>query len=79
MAKKFYPDESDRFLTWRWRENYSGGRLFNARENTGKGTLTLNQRYYVLYMPKSKQKKLDREMKKLNAVVMITDKDGNAL
>lgn len=67
MEKKFCPDESDTFLTWHW------------CENTGKGTFTLNQRYYFSYMPKSKQKKLDEEMKKLNAMVMTTDKDGNAL
>ncbi len=79
MAKKFYPDESDTFLTWRWCENYTGGRLFSVHKNTGKGTFTLNQRYYISYMSKSKQKKLDEEMKKLNAMVMITDKDGNAL
>lgn len=70
MAKKFYPDESDTFLTWRWRENYSGGRLFNSRENTGKGTLTLNQRYYVCYMPKAKQKKIRQRNEKIKC-------DGN--
>lgn len=79
MTKKFYPDESDTFLTWRWCENYTGGRLFSVHKNTGKGTFTLNQRYYISYMSKSKQAKLDKDMKKLNAKLTITDKDGNDL
>lgn len=79
MAKKFYPDESDTFITWRWGESYTCGRLFSKTKNTGKGMLTINQRYYISYMPKSKQAKLDKDMKKLNAAPTITDKDGNAL
>lgn len=35
------------------------------------GSLTLNQRYYLTAMPKDKVKKLDAQMKKLNAKMEV--------
>lgn len=52
MSKKFEHEPYDTFLIWRWGNGCS---------------LTINRRYYLLFMPKYKRSKLDTMMKRLYA------------
>ena len=54
MAEKFKPEPDDTFLEWSYGDH---------------SCITVNSRYYFLFMPKTKRNKLDRDMKRLNATM----------
>lgn len=56
MSKKFQVEPDDTFLIWRWGDGSS---------------LTINQRYYLLFMSKANRNKLDKMMKRLYAQMEV--------
>lgn len=58
MAKKFEARPNDTYTKWSWDGGY----------------LALNTRYYLMFMPKAKQTKLENMMKRKRATMEVTTK-----